>query len=360
MFKSLSFLQQGVRVMNESRLVTTHCLVVGGGALGVLLADALKRSEAVASYGGQVLLVNRSPLPSEIIIVQESNGSQRKCQVNFLNANAQECLQKLPPSIKVVFFCVPPEASESVFLEWLAAARATKQTSLQFVFCNNGLLSAVTQQNVQSELRHFSFLRAVFMVGAFRELCENQSRVFWKGGARVRWSPLSMQDHRCAELTDRWMGRARSAADGLPEEPLRSVGFLQWQRVDSAHKLEREKFFTNFILAAVIGPHMQPNKTVFEKLSGETLDLLAEDFALLWKGLGISRESLLENLHSTVRATAENYNSLSLQGANGKNSTMKYFFRILNEELSQQRLPQRLSRLADFIDASAKYWGVTA
>lgn len=346
--------------MKESGSVATHCLVVGGGALGVLLAEALHGSNAVASQGRHVLLVNRSPLPSEIFIIQESDGSRRRCAVNRLHADAQECLQKLPHSKKVVFFCVPPEASEAVFLQWLAAARAAQQSSVQFVFCNNGLLSAGTLQHVQTESQRYSFLRAVFLVGAFRELDENQCRVFWKGGALVRWSPLSGQDSRCAEMSDFWMGPARSVEAGPGDEPVRSVGFLQWQRVGSAHKLEREKFFTNFILAAVIGPHMQPNKTVFEKLSGEALDLLATEFAILWNGLGVSKESLLENLHATVRATAENYNSLSLQGAHGKNSTMKYFFRIMNEELSQQRLPKQLSRLADFIDASAKHWGVTA
>ncbi|MEY3904040.1 MAG: hypothetical protein RL189_3346 [Pseudomonadota bacterium] len=346
--------------MNESGLVTTHCLVVGGGALGVLLADALRGSQELISHGGDVLLVNRSPLPSEILIVEESDGSQRRCLVERWNATAQECLEKLPRSKKVLFFCVPPEASESVFLEWLAAARATKQQSLQFVFCNNGLLSATTEQNVRLESLRYSFLRAVFMVGAFRELGQNKCRVFWKGGSLVRWAPLSGHNSGSTELTDFWMSHAQPAAAGNANEPLRSVGFLQWQRVDSAHKLEREKFFTNFIIAAVIGPHMQPNKTVFEKFSGESLDLLAAEFALLWKDFGISSESLLENLQSTVRATAENYNSLSLQGANGKNSTMKYFFKILHEELSQQRLPQPLSLLADFIDASAKHWGVTA
>lgn len=351
--------------MKSADEMKTYCLVVGGGALGVLLADALCQSQRTHSDSTQVLLFNRSSLPKKVVIQCESNGEQRELDVPILTGSTSDCVEKLGTLLAsrfVVFLCAPPEETEKVFIEWLNAFSAEKNRPIvHFVFCNNGLLSPVVLQKTLEVNSPFLFYRAIFFTGSVRVIDNEGCRVLWKGGELVRWGALNSASLKTSEWLKQCLDEKAEVANGDQNRGhFISVGFLRWRFESDIHKVEREKFFTNFMIAAFVGPRKKKNISLFQETTEDFRKTIASQFALLWADKRVSSESLLENLNTTVMATGENYNSLSLQGFSGSRSTFDYFMQIIERDISKYSNRHQLKELAEFMNTAKKTWGESA
>jgi hypothetical protein len=369
---------------------TTHGLIIGGGALGLLLAQALQHSQAGRSSRMSVSVLNRRPLPESLLVSVPISVSEAKTMqahprparplenVNhYANMSPDKMLTGPLLQVEriVLFMCLPPEETESAFVQWMNACSGHEKIKyIQFVFCNNGILTENVCQRISSAGETFSFLRAVFLVGVVRTLSEAECVVSWKGGNQVIWGSLMQNSAADPDWTDCWLNRSSAAAslseqlknhtdgDALAEAHTRDISvlsFLEWAKTDRILKVEREKFFTNFMLAVVIGPRLAANKYLFTESTEEFRNLLANDFAMLWGEAGVTAESLLGNLYSTVHATEENFNSLSVQGAKGRPTTMAYFLETIERILTVFDNKSGLKHLPELVVSVRKLWGMT-
>jgi ketopantoate reductase len=334
--------------MNQpTETTTTNCLIVGAGALGLLLAYALERSSQENHKPTRVLLHNRTPLVN-CIDFELATGNKTKVQFAVETTSPTQFLAKVNPEI--IFICVPPESTESVFLDWLNALEspATSKKSVLFVFCNNGCLSARTLERISCAGSQFSFIRALFFVGAIREKNPTGCLVRWTGGSRVIWNFLrtpSLEQISSPALIPGPFAQS-------PEQ----LAFMEWSQEKHIFQAERAKFFTNFMLAVGVGPKLAKNKTLSATLEDSIVSLQAEQFAILWEQLGVSADILKTTLQKTIQATGENINSLSLAAVHGNSNTMQSFFEFVAEEISASPRQSELAPMIQFLNAARTNW----
>ncbi|NBX18606.1 MAG: hypothetical protein EBR09_14715 [Proteobacteria bacterium] len=343
-----------------------RCIVVGGGALGFLLAEGLSQAAEGSAFRYDVVVAGRRILP-KVLISLSGSGGPRPSHIPVVLGTSREILEQSQSegySAVSIFLCVPPESTEMVFTEWIiAAGNQSLKKSIEIVFCNNGILSPSVRKIISEKASEINFLRAVFFVGAVRIEGDGLCRIVHNGGQLVRWGylpvrlPVSDSGTQAAQVhkTSFWMNHSKSSGQNSF-----STGFLNWKFEENPDRLECEKFFTNFILAAVIGPRAGTNSEIFEKSSDAERTLLAGQFADLWTDAGIERTSLLENLKETVEATAANINSLSLQGVNGSTSAAEYFFRIVEQRILASGRPEAFDELKQFLNSARQSWGLKA
>jgi hypothetical protein len=340
-----------------------QCIVVGGGALGLLLTNALSQSVEGKSAEPDVRVANRRRLP-KVVISNVVSGQEHVLKVP-VSDDPPDALLRQPliagASTLSIFFCVPPETTEQVFKEWLNAVETLQSSaSVEFIFCNNGLLSPHIRKLVEENSGKYQFVRAIFFAGAVRSFENEVCRVTWNGGHLVRWGKLTEKNDADAkeneDKTSHWsFGWMKVQPDGNG-----AVGFLRWRFAENLDRLEREKFYTNFMLGAIIGPRMEINKSILSKTSVSERALIARQFEILWAGSTVTESSLQQTLLATVEATAENINSLSLQGAKGSGATMEYFFRIIEEQILAHTQPKQFDVLAQLLQSARKQWGLCA
>jgi hypothetical protein len=326
-----------------------NCLVVGAGALGLVLAKALMASRKGDSLSHKVAVFNRSAVPSTFLFSEPLTlASESQWSVEVFTGSPKKCFESVQPA--TLFFCVPPEVTASVFDEWMDVVEDQRgdRRPIEVVLCNNGCLPPRTLRRIAAVSGAVQFIRALFFVGAMRFLPVPEMRVQWTGGHSVLWgripsTPSSVQPSF-------WLEQGLSAEE-------HQLDFLNWQFAPDILTAERKKFFTNFILAAGIGPRLAKNRTLPEHLPEPLLTLLSEQFAILWHSFALGEDALKETLHMTVKATGENINSLSLAGAQGNKATMQWFIASLRSELNVSSEKARLNPLHKFLDSVQLAWG---
>lgn len=341
----------------------TYCLVVGGGALGLLLANSLRKTEQFVQGRMKLGVASRSSLPQPVTVRSTSTGQTETLDVPVDMGTPEECIDRLQmelPSRLVLFLCVAPENTEAVFEQWHdAIGQLQSRRKVEFVFCNNGLLSSNILNKISIDCADFSYLRAIFLVGAERRKAETGCEVDWNGGDLVYWGSLSeVSANNCARQSS-WLsevaGHTQCSGTSVKES---FIGFLKWREDPQIMQTERAKFFTNFMLAAIIGPTIEKNGRILEITSENFRKIQADQFGLLWSRHGVTSRFILENLDATVSATSGNHNSLSLQGVRGGKNTMNYFIQTLENEIKESRLDGQLQELCGFIQATKKSWGL--
>ncbi|MEY4064102.1 MAG: hypothetical protein RIR26_310 [Pseudomonadota bacterium] len=322
------------------------CLVVGAGALGLLLAKALMASR-LSSELNEVALFNKSPVSGRFVFV-DSTGHELNFSLPLYSNSVRECFESFQPAS--LFFCVPPEAIEQVFASWMDAfeAQSAPPSPIEVVFCNNGCLPPRVLQRILSLTHRVHCVRALFFVGAMRSVQTEGLRVHWTGGHSVLWGRIPSGTDSLRE--PRWLAKGESTEE-------RPLDFLRWHREKDILSVERRKFFTNFMLAAGLGPRLAKNKTLPEHLPEAMLSRQAEQFAVLWQSFNLSSEALKETLHMTLKATGENINSLSLAGARGNTATMLWFVESLRSEIAASSEKENLISLSGFLDSVQSVWG---
>lgn len=356
--------------MNLSCESKLQCIVIGGGALGLLIADALQSSELVTIRKATVWVVNRRPLSPEVLIHSERQVSPHRLEIPSSSENAHYfCAKNIRNSVQkiVLFFCIPPETVERVFFEWIEALGMKRfEQSIQIVFCNNGVISDKIIKRIRILPQNFSIIRSVFFVGALRKIEKQTTSISWNGGDLVQWGFLSNKnheklffkgisdDHNAINVSDD-SGGLESQKETTQETTL---GFLKWNFQSEIRKIEFEKFYTNFMLAVGIGRQMKKNKEIFEATTGQFRAQIAEKFAMLWSSWGVTKESLLENLNSTVLRTGENFNSLSVQGVQGKSLTMMHFIELIEDEILESKCIEKFQDLQKLLQSEKNIWGV--
>lgn len=334
--------------MNPSAETPKDCLVLGAGALGLLLAQALCETDWPGLGRPKVLLHNRTPVPSEVDFVFE-NGIQQSIKLTSSTGRPEDVLQVIQP--RVVFLCLPPEQTETVFKRWLSAFEAAQMPyahPVQFVFCNNGCLTQSLMQYAGRPNAKYSFLRALFFVGAMREKSVNGWEIRWTGGKKVIWNSLTDEEEQKKDSKD-------SPLLFMPSK----MSFLEWSKIPDVRAAERQKFFTNFILAAGIGPQLAKNKTLPETLPDSIVVELAKQFEILWGSRNVSAAKLQSTLSETIAATGENINSLSYAAAHGNSATMNWFLESLKQEIDALGKEKDLHHLQKFIDSVGAVWRKT-
>ncbi|NBW82880.1 hypothetical protein EBR21_14110 [bacterium] len=357
-------MERVVKVMFPPDEMKTYCLVVGGGALGLLLADALHKSEQSVLGRMDVGILNRTKLPTQILMRRHTDNHIESITSSVFNEAPSSWLQnaKLAGFAKLVlFFCVPPEHTEKVFLEWAnAIGHVNGRLPVEFVFCNNGLLSKKMLDHVGRNSKSHSYLRAIFLVGAERRISTDRCEVEWKGGETVYWGSLSTPPPAGAHIQPEWLSFLDSESQQTTTTAVSrsALAYLKWQHEPNILRIERAKFFTNFMLAALTGPRVEKNRRILETSTIEFRRAQAEQFAKLWDGFELTSDFLLENLGATVAATSENHNSLSLQAVRGSSETMKHFIQIVESEIKENRMENHLPGLCEFIRSTKKAWGL--
>jgi hypothetical protein len=338
-----------------------NCLILGGGALGLLLHYNLNLAYAQNGHQPRIVVSSRTIVP-ESVLCDLGGQNPTPLLLESHTGPAQSCLDQFSPD--TVFLCVPPEKTEEVFQAWLDAFEASSTTGrqVQFVFCNNGCLSPATLNRLQQTHPRFSFVRALFFVGAMRVVQPAQTLVRWTGGKRVVWDwlrapfvPEQLPSFLVAAASVPSSAPVASAAGEVNGAPV-SLGFMQWQREQNIFAAERSKFFTNFMLAAAVGPQLAKNKTLSESFGDSIVSLQAQQFALLWEHHGVNAEQLKSTLLSTAADTGENINSLSYAAVQGKTRTMEWFLQSIDEEMQDSPRQAKLEPLASFLRSVRKNW----
>lgn len=333
--------------MNQLNEESFDCLVVGGGALGLLLTYALTEMDSKSVSPRNVFAHNRSPLPAQIRLDLKL-GHERLFSVDSTHGDPASLLQTRSP--KIVFFCVPPESTESVFNLWLDSILGKSKVinPVLFVFCNNGCLTPEILARIAKTDSRFAFARALFFVGAMKEKDHSSIVVRWTGGQQVVWGPLKApnlphQDTHTSRLEQLFQ---------IPS----AIGFLKWQFVNEIFTVEREKFFTNFMLASGIGPRLIQNKSLANFLDDSVIFSLAKQFQILWHSFGVSAEKLQSTLQKTIQDTGDNINSLSFAGAHGNCSTLNWFVKFIQNEILACERGEELRSLQEFLESVRADW----
>jgi hypothetical protein len=346
--------------MNPAATKSTQFIVVGAGALGLLLADSLCQSSQISAQNSEILLLNRRQLPQPIRMRAQANPIAHDLAARLVTDSPEDVVESIDArrvSSVFLFLCLPPEHTEALFFDWLEAFHRTRPNCpVHFVFCNNGLLSSEVLKKVSENSEQISFLRAIFFVGAVRQFEAGACTVQWNGGDLVRWGFVQKDLYTNIKTpgysTSPWLQATKGACSML--------GFLRWNFEENTSKLEREKFFTNFMLAAFIGPRREINKTLLTQTTVSERAQIARTFENLWTHSGVTAETLIQNLTTTVELTSENVNSLSLQGAQGETSTMCYFLKTLEDDISAHAAGDQMQSLTRLIQNARILWGLKA
>lgn len=326
----------------------TDCLIVGAGALGLQLAAAFKKSIQNQKTHQQIAVLNRRLLTGQVTVhlpdgelVDLTGNIQTNVPLWFTHSSSQ----------RMVFFCLPPESTEKASLTFLTNIQSICGTlrNITFVFCNNGCLPDSLLRVLQTE--GAVALRALFFVGAIRQENSQCSVVNWTGGNRVNWNILLPDRNAPVEHFERVLKQ-------LSFELSSGELFVDWRRATDIVAIERSKFFTNFMLAAGIGRRNEKNKSLYTRLNSGTLDMTASQCARLWKIHGVNEHDLKSMLSSTVSATGENINSLSLAAVNGNDNTMRWFLDFLKLEISTSKDFRELQALYEFAENVRVEWGI--
>lgn len=339
-----------VRVMMVPSQDRTDCLVVGAGALGLLLAASLKKSVQIGKKKCRVAVLNRRRPPSRVIVHLPDQGcSDLASCVDietpdwFLNE----------PAVKVIFFCLPPESTEPSFIDFFEKTKnlLSQSKDVFFIFCNNGCLSENITHIIESDPEKFHAVRALFFIGSVRECHADEWQVRWTGGRRAAWNTIA--DHSSGGID-----QINRLLKSLSFETVAGDRFVDWDVTPKIKVMERKKFFTNFMLAAGIGRTRTQNKNLYSCLSSGTLETMAAQFATLWHLEGVTADELTSVLNATVAATGENFNSLSLAAVNGNDMTMRWFLDCLTFEVSRSAQHADLEALKHFLEAVRDDWGI--
>ncbi|MBM3383189.1 MAG: hypothetical protein FJY29_12240 [Betaproteobacteria bacterium] len=195
-----------------------------------------------------------------------------------------------------------------------------------------------------------------------RTIHEDHTVIRWTGGTRVVWDWLRPPlEHRSTELPN-FLSCPAALASGQSTRtaPVKSsaatLGFTEWMRETTIFAAERCKFFTNFMLAAAVGPQLAKNKTLSERLEDSIVSHQAQQFAVLWEHHGVTAEQLKLTLMSTVADTGENINSLSYAAVQGKTGTMAWFLQSLEEDIRRSPRRAKLEPLISFLSSVRKNW----
>lgn len=334
-------------ISNQDR---TDCLVVGAGALGLLLAASIRKSLQIQRSSGHVAVFNRRPFPGRITV--ELPGDETVDFTRYVTSELPAWFGN-NSSQQVVFFCLPPESTEAFSLSLLEKIkdRHAFGTKTWFVFCNNGCLSEPVINEFSELTGPGALVRALFFVGAVRVVEQNNCSVRWTGGNRVAWNILASSEdpvaRRFADILEMFSYQMSSGET-----------FIDWSQVSPINAMERNKFFTNFMIAAGVGRQRERNKNLYNRLNSGTLDVMASQCAKLWQLHGVNENELKSVLGSTVAATGENINSLSLAAVNGNTSTMKWFLDFLTMEVAKSECFNELEPLRKFIEAIRAEWGI--
>lgn len=332
-------------ISEESR---TDCLIVGAGALGLLVAAAIKKSKKNNEKIGHVQVFNRRLLPCPVTV------SLPEGEPEDMTSDVQIDIPAWftdSSSHRIVFFCLPPESTEEVSSSFLEKAKSSCGSfqNINFIFCNNGCLSKSVMR--QFESAGVATLRALFFIGAVRQEEADGCAVEWTGGNRAAWN--AVVPGKASSL--------RSAQEALHHMsfPLSSgQRFVGWRQTENIVAMERCKFFTNFMLAAGIGRRKDKNKSLYSRLNSGTLDMAVSQCAQLWNIHGVNESDLKSVLSGTVAATGENINSLSLAAVHGNDNTMRWFLDFLASEIANAADLGDFSQLRTFVESVRVEWGM--
>ena len=326
----------------------TDCLIVGAGALGLLVAASIKKSQQNSRRKGHVGVFNRRLLCHPVSVGLPDGEA----------SDLSSCIHTETPAWftdssrnRFVFFCLPPESTEEASLSFLKSTKKICDSfqNITFVFCNNGCLP----QSVINAFKAIgaSTLRALLFIGALRREDSSGCTVTWTGGNRAAWNVI-------IPAPPSSLAFERDELQRMSFPMCSGERFVDWLQTDNIGAMERCKFFTNFMLAAGIGRRKDKNKSLYRHLNSGTLDMAASQCAQLWKLHGVNENDLKSVLSQTVAATEENFNSLSLAGAHGNDNTMRWFLDFLEAEISRAADVSDFDQLNRFIENVRVEWGM--
>jgi ketopantoate reductase len=219
---------------------------------------------------------------------------------------------------------LPPENAQSIGVAALDEFAKGRNGPTVGVFCNNGLVdwSEILAREGCLERRTWLPVRALLNVGFFREESPEKTIIQHRGGKKIIIGPADTEVDT-AEALEHFLNLAR----GLNSQ---GGSFYDWTYSTEIRKEEWLKFFVNFVLALVIGPHLAPNKSLYEKIETPALSWWAAKFA---EASCLEAQPFLQRLQFVVSETAENFNSVSVAGARGYPQTFLHFLDKVVEKI---------------------------
>lgn len=380
-----------VKVRRAALFFNQNKIVLGAGALGLVLAHELVRAEVVraaqpqgrspgstrASSGpasGGVLIFNRRPLPQPVR-VEAFNASDCLPPEDFtLFLDSQD---EGTPRLAfadgsdplTVFACSVPGTEKHLLERFFASVDIPAARVVDIVLCGNGLVpddvaSHCAALPTVSHLR-FRFFRALFFVGFMREEDAAGTRARHTGGTRVEWGPWESAPQGEPESSNHEKGRGVSSPliacpDVTPH--------LHWVESPFIAQVEYCKFFVNLSLALGNGPGLKRNAELDETLPFSERALLAEALVAVAPeplrrksdaGPALSVALLLSRLADTVTATAANVNSISLAGARGDHGLFQAFWAMAWTRAQACGDPAVRAAWNDVRRTHAAKWGLT-
>ncbi len=257
-------------------------IIVGSGALGAFLAtDGL--------LPGPVGLVDVVPLCFPLV-VRDAAGERLYRGSEFVATGLEDAARsQFFEGARQIFVCVPPNATEDI-VRFLSDIKLP--SSAVVFFCGNGLVRnelRIVRRNPSTTL-----CRALFYAGFLRTVSSRGTLIVHNGGRRVEWGVLQGQ---------------------RPEPPQTEV--LKWSFQANIRQKEKEKFFTNLVLAAVLGADSLPNGAVWSRVSPEKVHELAREFCAMLGEPSELSPPIAASFFETVELTRGNVNSVSLARARG-------------------------------------------
>jgi hypothetical protein len=166
----------------------------------------------------------------------------------------------------------------------------------------------------------------LFHAGFQRKVLAEGTRIVHAGGTRVEWGMM---------------------AGPRPSEP--QTRSLQWNFCENIVQKEFEKFFTNLVLAAVVGSRPLPNGTLWDQVSEAQLVSAANDYCgMFGKGRFLAQD-FFAALVRTVNQTAANINSVSLARSSGNKESWEALLLQLRSVVDNAVDPEAGTRFWNFV-----------
>ncbi len=287
-------------------------IIIGSGALGTFLAADLSVNESIG-------LVNKTPVCFPITI--HTSGTQQNFDSKKMNSLtlSKACQANFFSECSTIFICVPPSATVEICK---VLRNSQLHPSVTLFFCGNGLV--LDTEAILEKHPGVRICRALFHAGFRREVDSSGTDIFHTGGTRVEWGTIH---------------------GAIPEAPQTKI--LHWEFKNNIRQLEIEKFFTNLILASVIGSRILPNEDLWKFITQLELMNLATAFHQAINH-EVSQEKQSESedaiakafvsaLMHTVADTKQNINSISSARHAGNSAPWHALLEQLQQLLAASR-----------------------
>lgn len=278
-------------------------IVVGAGAVGVFFAHRLK-----IDYPNDSLFINsRTKLPKKILL-KIPNEKQKEINIPEVLEIYKINNKLLVSNYKKLIFYnfLPPEEMENFFkIVEKSLIKINYKTKIIITYLSNGILRLELFEELKSKLekigiKKIKIIRGIIISGFMREIHSDKVIITNTSGNEIFWEKSS-------------------------EKNTFPKSFFKNTYKKNILKLEKAKFFTNFVLGITINKNLLKNNEIFNIIDKKTLEDAIAHFCNIFNYGPHFINYVANYFYHTIDKTGENINSISYAWNQGNSKTIDFF-----------------------------------